>query len=122
MIIVECDEVEVDHCVTCKGLWLDAGELDLLLGDAEATRRLLASGGPGASASERPRKCPLCDVKMEKSDAGGVTFDRCGQGDGLWFDEGELATLLEQGEAFTGGAPVAAFLRDLFTAPPNAEG
>ena len=35
MITLELEQVEVDHCLECRGIWLDAGELELLLGDAE---------------------------------------------------------------------------------------
>ena len=33
MIVLEMDEVEVDYCTECEGIWLDAGELEILLGD-----------------------------------------------------------------------------------------
>ncbi len=32
MIVLELDEVEIDHCISCGGIWLDAGELELLIG------------------------------------------------------------------------------------------
>ena len=31
MIVMELNEVEIDHCLSCSGIWLDAGELELLL-------------------------------------------------------------------------------------------
>jgi Zn-finger nucleic acid-binding protein len=31
MIILELDKVEIDHCLLCGGIWLDEGELELLL-------------------------------------------------------------------------------------------
>ena len=31
MIVLELDEVEVDYCADCRGVWLDSGELELLL-------------------------------------------------------------------------------------------
>ena len=36
MLIIEHEAVEVDCCAACGGIWLDAGELELLFGDAEA--------------------------------------------------------------------------------------
>lgn len=27
MVVFERDEVEIDHCLGCRGIWLDAGEL-----------------------------------------------------------------------------------------------
>ena len=43
MIVLELDEVEVDYCTECEGIWLDAGELELLLGDAARSEALLKS-------------------------------------------------------------------------------
>ena len=43
MIVLEYDRVEVDYCVSCQGLWLDAGELELLFGDESACAAYLAS-------------------------------------------------------------------------------
>ena len=44
MVILELNEVEIDFCTGCNGIWLDSGELDLLLEDAEE-RGTLKPGG-----------------------------------------------------------------------------
>ena len=31
MIVVEYDDIELDYCVSCHGIWFDKGELDWLL-------------------------------------------------------------------------------------------
>ena len=31
MFVVEYKQIELDYCHTCKGVWFDAGELELLL-------------------------------------------------------------------------------------------
>ena len=31
MITLELEEVEIDYCTDCGGIWLDSGELELLL-------------------------------------------------------------------------------------------
>ena len=49
MIVFELEEIETDYCTECKGIWLDAGELEILLEDAEATQRLLASFAPATT-------------------------------------------------------------------------
>ena len=41
MITLELSDVEVDHCVNCGGIWLDAGELELLLQQAQAAAQLI---------------------------------------------------------------------------------
>ena len=37
MIVLELNQIEVDHCTRCGGVWLDAEEMDLLL-DGSAGR------------------------------------------------------------------------------------
>jgi len=116
MIVVEHDRVEVDYCVVCSGLWLDAGEIELLFGDAQAWDRLFQSGGP-AVTDEKVRACPACSKNMEKhvvaSDSP-VTYDRCPRGDGLWFDQGELEALLRHGGKLAGSETITSFLAEVF--------
>lgn len=100
MITLELAEVEIDHCTECGGIWLDAGELEILLGAAQTARQLLESFKVRTGATERPRKCPICDKKMHKIVVGtaepALLIDKCRQGDGLWFDKGELQGILER--------------------------
>lgn len=110
MIVVERQQIELDYCLWCRGLWFDAGELSLL---AEALNRpmTLPEGltlGEQETA-ERPRPCPRCDKAMEKVAMGTtprVLVDRCVGGHGLWFDHGELGALLSQ----LGGGEVGAVI------------
>jgi len=126
MIVLEYDDVEVDYCVSCHGIWLDAGEIELLFGEAEACRELLTGGGLQRARGEKARRCPICGKKMGKDVSGGaipVTYDRCPAGDGLWFDEGELAEILKHGEAFR-ESEIGVFLSEVFSERPegNSEG
>lgn len=118
LIVLEYEDVEVDYCTVCQGIWLDAGEIELLFDDAEAAARFLSIGGPAVvPRGEKRRRCPICDKKMTKESTSSdtpVTFDHCPNGDGLWFDRGELAAVLRLGGAFSEGAEVAAFLCDVF--------
>ncbi len=102
MITLELADVEIDHCVGCGGIWLDAGELELLLDDARKAAGLLASFQEDPSAAEHPRKCPICDKKMAKVVVGRskpvLLIDKCRRGDGLWFDSGELKDVLDRGQ------------------------
>ena len=43
MIVLELESVEIDYCLSCSGIWLDAGELELLLGNSSGQKTLLAS-------------------------------------------------------------------------------
>ena len=101
MIVLELDEVEIDYCAQCEGIWLDAGELALLLGHEGQAAELLASFSDYRDSEEELRKCPLCRKKMHKvragSDEAAPLIDKCAGNEGLWFDAGELSAVLKQG-------------------------
>ena len=94
MITLELAEVEVDYCTDCGGIWLDAGELELLLGDPEQSEQLLNSFEIDSECAEKRRKCPICLKKMQKIVVGTakptLLIDKCAKGDGLWFDKANL--------------------------------
>jgi len=102
MITLELEEVEIDHCTDCGGIWLDAGELGLLLGQPEKAGQLLNSFKIDAASTEKPRKCPICYKKMRKIIVGTSTpvllIDKCRRGDGLWFDKGELQDIFDRAQ------------------------
>jgi hypothetical protein len=145
LIVVERDGIEVDWCPLCRGLWFDAGELDLL-----AERRGRSLPTDDANATPRApraasRRCPRCGKKMvtallgggvvDSGKAGGgeaggearggeagraqgaVVIDRC-PAHGIWFDAGELAEALRPAPAHdeTGDAMVLRFLGETFGA------
>ncbi len=95
---MELDEIEIDHCVDCGGIWLDAGELEFLIGEAGQTQALLNSFRFYKAPAEKPRRCPICDKKMQKilasSEGPDLLIDKCRRNDGLWFDRGELDEIL----------------------------
>ena len=99
-MIVEFENIELDTCVTCRGLWFDAQELAQLfelagtsdrLGELEWQVDRLPHVGPR-------RKCPRCRSPLEAVQAPTaehrLILDECPRGDGLWFDQGELDALL----------------------------
>jgi Zn-finger nucleic acid-binding protein len=102
MITLELEEVEIDYCTSCDGIWLDTGELELLLGEPEKARHLLDSFKVDSNCTEKPRKCPICDKKMEKIIVGSsepvLLIDKCRRSDGLWFDKGELNDIIDRAE------------------------
>lgn len=116
MIVLEVQEIEIDHCLDCGGVWLDGGELELLLENAAARDALLASFAGDPESTERRRKCPICSRSMEKVTCGTdcpVLLDRCVDNDGIWFDKGELYELMRMGE-FPGENRVFTILNDIF--------
>ena len=102
MITLELADVETDHCVGCGGIWLDAGELELLMDDQEKAKALLASFQEAPAHTEALRPCPICDKKMAKIVVGRadpiLLIDKCRRGDGLWFDGGELQDVLARAQ------------------------
>ena len=122
MIVLELDEVEIDYCPDCGGIWLDAGELELLLGDTGEVEAFLGSFIRCRDSREELRKCPLCRKKMEKiragSEATAPLIDKCRVNEGLWFDRGELIEVLKQG-SLDPEHKVVKLLEDIFNSNSN---
>jgi Zn-finger nucleic acid-binding protein len=115
LVVLEYDKLEVDYCASCRGVWLDAGELELLYGDEQACETFLEAGGVVKSRSRRG--CPQCGARMEERNTGGappVTYERCRRGHGLWFDRGELSSVLAHGHPRDCEERMVQYLREVF--------
>ncbi len=125
MLAIEYEEIEIDYCDTCHGIWLDEGELDLLFGDHAMTHGFLTAGDPANVKGEAARPCPLCDALMNKAVTGGpdpVVYDYCPEEHGLWFDSGELLSILKHGSESGPESPVVHWLRQVFPqSPPTTQ-
>lgn len=114
MVILELDKVEIDFCPSCKGIWLDSVELELLTGTLsksdEANRFKSVKNN-----NEVKYRCPICKKKMEKVEFGDskVIIDKCKNDHGLWFDKGELDTLLSD-KNFNSNHKVLHLLKNMF--------
>ncbi len=90
------DDVEVDLCPACGGLWLDPGEIERLSqkhgGEIDRLRRLLApQPGPPAVPSEVQGYCPRCQAPdVKEVTLGTIRIDFCRQCKGLVLDRGEI--------------------------------
>jgi Zn-finger nucleic acid-binding protein len=96
MVTLEYCRIEIDHCISCGGIWLDSGELDLLLRDGVG-RVSVAPIPVIRGKGERRRRCPRCFKKMGGARVGGeglITVERCNGGHGLWFEREELESVL----------------------------
>lgn len=104
MIVLELHQIEIDYCPGCGGIWLDAGELELLLEDPAKKDRLLSTVIENPDSKEKRIRCPVCQKKMRKAWAGTeskIEIDKCRKDHGLWFDRNELHHLVEQGSSAT---------------------
>lgn len=98
-------QVQVDRCSSCKGLWLDKGELEELQKTIERdhAKALEAPQDVVTASFEQARqerqgiaRCPRCDAEMELREYGynsQVMIDACPEGCGVWLDDGELQRL-----------------------------
>ena len=119
MIAIEYENVEVDCCED-HGVWLDTGELELLL-EISGADRIQIEVKP-ISVTEEELFCAYCGEPMEKIRIAGADaiIDRCPNGHGLWFDKGELRHVLEKMTADS-STPLVRFLTELFPAAPKME-
>ena len=98
MVVLELEQIEIDYCTSCKGIWLDAGELELLLETEQERARLLNLLIEDSSAKEKSYRCPICSKKMKKVFVGEerkILIDKCKKNHGLWLDKGELESVIE---------------------------
>ena len=116
LIVLELNEIEIDYCTSCEGIWLDSGELELLLEGSAEKDKLLASFTPDPEHEEKHIKCPICKNKMKKvvvDSVHKITLDECKKKCGLWFDKGELLDVIKLGNVEDENK-VVRFLQDMF--------
>jgi len=124
-LIVEHQNIELDYCPVCHGVWFDAGELELLMESAglEDYRRYIEGivHAPEAATSEKKHKCPTCNHKMKKTyvdEDKKILVDVCHVGDGIWFDGGEVhhlvQALVEKSLEKGASQGILAFVGDMF--------
>jgi Zn-finger nucleic acid-binding protein len=82
--------IEVDHCKTCNGRWLDFDELDRLESTVPSTdeeRRATITYGERTS----DLKCPTCggSMKVFNYRAYDLELEMCDSEHGYWLDAGE---------------------------------
>lgn len=116
MVVLELEQVETDYCTNCGGIWLDSGELELLIENLQEREQILNSFSEDLSSKEKSHPCPICGKKMSKVLAGEknkVLIDKCKKDHGLWFDEGELKSVIENSTDIKQNK-VLSLLKDMF--------
>ena len=119
MIILEYNNVELDYCPICEGVWLDQGELELLLEMSD--KRIDLSDIHDSEKSKR--RCPRCRKKMIKENFPGteVEVDICIRDGGIWLDKGELFEIAKSISSTEILKQTKEFFTDLFTKEHDIE-
>lgn len=95
MVVIEYKSIELDYCAGCMGVWFDGGEIELLLETAgiPVPPDTIIFTEARSKSREIHRPCPICRKPMDKVSPpdSAVILDQCPEGDGIWFDAGEIA-------------------------------
>ncbi len=97
---IEYDEVTVDRCLGCKGLWFDMLEHEKLKGIPGS--EIIDSGDPetGRKYNEIDEvNCPVCRaqmIRMVDKDQPHIWYESCGVCYGVFFDAGEFTDYKEK--------------------------
>jgi Zn-finger nucleic acid-binding protein len=98
-------DVKVDACPTCRGIWLDAGELERIQESREREHSAVLSRMPAlgfdavALAEAKAAQtiaCPKCGDPLARREYGfcsQVLIDVCPRCHGIWLDHRELGAL-----------------------------
>jgi uncharacterized protein len=111
MIVLEFQDVETDYCPKCGGIWLDHGELGLIL-----KHSLDLPPTPVKSSEPGRRRCPHCTRRMRvtRLPGAGVEVDLCPRDHGIWLDKGELQAIIAAGADRANAAALAKYCESVF--------
>lgn len=90
------EDIAVDRCSSCSGLWFDASELGPLLIEDAQTVAALRKGAAVEQADDQRGRCPRDGVVMLRiysSIDRTVILDACAECHGFWLDGGEFEKL-----------------------------
>ena len=87
--------IEIDRCPTCKGIYLDSGELKGMIEKKMGNIADTLKFSPTSDHMDHiTASCPHCNQTMRTiKGPGEVRIDWCKKCDGVFLDEGEFATL-----------------------------
>jgi Zn-finger nucleic acid-binding protein len=102
MEIASYDEIKVDRCTQCHGLWFDTGELEALRNDIWMADYILDPGD--AKVGKKYNKivaihCPECEVDMKQEfdeEQPHIIYETCPAGHGTYLDAGEFTDLVNK--------------------------
>ena len=94
---IDHDGIEIDRCAHCKGIWFDAGEMELL-----SNKQAASSIDTGSHADSKhlnlidQYNCPRCGGEMIKKvdpQQRHIWYETCSDCNGSFFDAGEFLDL-----------------------------
>jgi Zn-finger nucleic acid-binding protein len=115
------EDIEVDTCPSCGGLWLDHGEIEKIVkkipSEIDRLRKLLAphKNQPPPVANDDASTCPSCTSPMKEAPLGPITIDYCTRCKGFFLDRGEIDAALE---AVKGGTTIVQLIATAADAIP----
>ncbi len=111
------EDLELDACGRCGGVWLRADQASRALATGsraheELARKVELATRHAPPREEGPLPCLECAAPMTRRAVAGVVVDTCSHG--TWFDRTELVAIMRarRGEAPTARGLDAAFLRE----------
>ena len=90
------EEVAVDRCSSCDGIWFDALELSQLLSEDAKNVASLSRDGSQAQLEGKKGICPRDEselLRVYSSVDHSVILDACADCRGMWLDGGEFKKL-----------------------------
>lgn len=123
LVTFEQDDIELDFCYACQGIWLDYQEVALAVGSVEQAN-LFFEQLPD-TGNKKSIRCPICRKFMREVDididTDNTVIDICKQAHGAWFDKGELQNVLQL-DSFKQHPNLEAVIRSIFLSSQNTSG
>ncbi len=98
LVATRVQDIEVDRCQTCGGIWFDNHELIPLLHERIADLAALRGKGTPPGANQKHGQCPRDSaglIRVSSALGRSVILDTCPECRGIWLDGGEFDTLLK---------------------------
>jgi Zn-finger nucleic acid-binding protein len=102
MEITSYDQIKVDRCVNCKGLWFQPEELLALRNDIWMADYVLDQGDVKVGKKYNQIvaiHCPECEADMKQefdSEQPHIIYESCPNGHGTYLDAGEFTDIVKK--------------------------
>jgi len=97
MELLEFEGTEIDRCTICKGIWFDAGEIEVMRDNQAAVAIDIGDASTGKQKNAMDHyQCPRCSgamVRVVDPQQRHIWYETCGSCSGSFLDAGELLDL-----------------------------